>query len=125
MKSLATTVKDGSGSESGVRPGPRSSGRGTKAGLQPDFACRQQVPLMRRHHHDLVGAQAQELHGRQVALRVRFVVPGQFRAQDAVPGQAPIFGHIGHQGHVAVGHRGNDKPVFQPVQPRHRVGPWS
>ena len=43
MKSLATTVNDGSGVGSGMRPGPRSRGR-DEAGVQPEFARRQQVP---------------------------------------------------------------------------------
>src|SRR5262249_52630467 len=33
-------------------------------------------------------------------------------------------GHIGHQGYVAVGHWGNDEPMLQAVQTRHRVRPW-
>jgi len=67
----------------------------------------------------------QKVGGGLVDLAIRLVVPRQLGAENAVPWQAAVLGYVGHQGHIAIGHRSNDEPMLQAIQTWHRIGPRS
>ena len=78
---------------------------------------------MRGHHHHLWWSQVEELHGAQIRFRIRLVVAHQFRAEDAVPRYAAVFGHVGEQRDVAVGERRDCVARLQTRQASNRIWP--
>jgi hypothetical protein len=92
-------------------------------GPHSDASRRLEISYVRRHHHDLLRPNSEEVGSREVQFRVGLVPLRQLGRKNAVPRQLRVFCHVGQQGHIAVGQRSYDVLLLQTRQPLHRVGP--
>ena len=75
-----------------------------------------------RHHH-LFGREAERGAAQPVGVRLRLVGPRNLRAQDRIPGQPGMAGHVHHERDIAVGAGADDVFAPEPRKAEHRVRP--
>ena len=94
-----------------------------KGGMEAAAARRHEVAIVRRHHHALPRLEIEKGGGAVIGLRLRLVSMGHFRAEDRVPRQAGIFGHVDHQRDIAIRQCHEDVFALQSGQAFDRVRP--
>ena len=67
------------------------------AGAQSTRGGGRKIAAMRRHHHALCRFKIERLASGDINARLRFVIAGDFRAEDCVPGKIIAASEIDHQ----------------------------
>src|SRR5271165_3804250 len=86
-----------SGLVGAVFEGPADEG-----GVEAAAARRDEIAIVRRHHHALLGPEIEQRGAAVVGLGLWLVGVRHLRAEDDIPRQAGMFGHVDHQRDVAV-----------------------
>lgn len=87
------------------------------------FLSALQIVVMGGDHQNLAGFEIEQFRYETINRRVGFVVADILSRQNAIPGQAGVFSHIGQKRDVAVGKRSNHEAGFEPFEFRQRIGP--
>src|SRR5882762_3340487 len=94
-----------------------------KGGVEAPAAGGNQVTIVGRHHHALLGLQVEEGGGAVIGLGLRLVGVGDFGAEDRIPRQAGMPGHVHHQRDVAVRQGREDELALEAGQAFDGVRP--
>src|SRR5437899_9767979 len=82
-----------------------------------------EVAVVGGDHHALARCEPEERGRRQIGLGLGLVVPRDLRAEDGVPRESPVLGHIHDQRDVAVRERRENELLLEARQAGHGVGP--
>ena len=92
-------------------------------GVEADLGGGVEVGGVGGDHEALLGGEVHDLGGAAIDVGVGLVLAGGLGAEDDVPGQAAVLGHVDHEGDVAVGEGGEDEAGLEAGESGDAVRP--